>query len=236
MSSKQLDRRRFLKDSGALAGLAVGAMGSATGLALGQDAAHEAAKEAGPGPKTGYTLYGGRSRFVTTTRQHDYAMGDQFPAKMTTPIQEIEGIITPSPLHFVADHSVPPDTNPLEYRLLIHGMVDRPLSLTLDELKRLPAESRICFVECIGNSAPGKHDGPAMRAGKFAPKSVDEIHGRTSCSEWTGVPLSVVLNEAGVQKGASWIVSEGADSGKFSNSLPLTKAMDDVLLAYSQNG
>ena len=115
-------------------------------------------------------------------------------------------------------------------------MVDRPLTLTLDDLKRLPAESRICFVECIGNSAPGKHDGPAMREGKEPPKSVQEIHGRTSCSEWTGVPLSVVLNEAGVQKGASWIVSEGADSGKFSNSLPLTKAMDDVLLAYSQNG
>jgi sulfane dehydrogenase subunit SoxC len=239
MSSKQSERRRFLKKSGALAGLAVGAMGSASGLALGQEAAKEAAKEVPvhPSQKGGYaSLYGQRSRFATTAREHDYAGSDRFPAKMVTPLQDLHGIITPSPLHFIADHSVPPDIDPKAYRLLIHGMVDRPLNLTLDDLKRLPAESRICFVECIGNSAPGKHDGPAMREGKEAPKSVQEIHGRTSCSEWTGVPLSVVLNEAGVQKGASWIVSEGADSGKFSNSLPLTKALDDVLLAYSQNG
>jgi sulfane dehydrogenase subunit SoxC len=236
MSSKQSDRRRFLKNSGALA---VGAMGSATGLALGQDAPKEAARPVPvhPSQRDGYaSLYGVRSRFETTGRQHDYAMGDRFPAKMTTPLSEIEGIITPSPLHFIADHSVPPDTDPADYRLLIHGMVDRPLTFTLADLKRLPSESRICFVECIGNSAPGKHDGPAMREGKSAPKSVDEIHGRVSCSEWTGVPLSVVLNEAGLQKGASWIVSEGGDSSRFSNSLPITKAMDDVLLAYSQNG
>jgi sulfane dehydrogenase subunit SoxC len=234
MSSKQSNRRRFLKDSVAFAGFAVGTMGSANGLALGQDAAKEAAKEVRPSSK-GYPLYGENSRFVTTARKHDYEK-KPFPGKMVTPLQDIEGIITPSPLHFVADHSRPPDTNPLEYRLLIHGMVDRPLNFTLDELKRLPSETRICFVECIGNSAPGKHDGPAMRDGKVAPTNVMEIHGRTSCSEWTGVPLSVVLNEAGVQKGASWIVSEGADSGRFSNSLPITKAMDDTLLAYSQNG
>src|SRR5262249_8643170 len=107
MSSKQVDRRRFLKNSGKLAGLAVGAIGTGSGLALGQgtayytpvqvgDAAKEAAKEAAPGLKTGYTLYGTRSRFETTRREHDYAMGDQFPGKMVTPLQDIQGIITPS--------------------------------------------------------------------------------------------------------------------------------------------
>ena len=104
MSSKQSDRRRFLKDSVALAGLAVGATASATGEALGQEAAHGAAHEAAkpvavhPSQKGGYaSLYGQRSRFATTAREHDYAGSDRFPAKMVTPLQEIEGIITPSP-------------------------------------------------------------------------------------------------------------------------------------------
>ena len=65
---------------------------------------------------------------------------------------------------------------------------------------------------------------------------VQYVWGMTSCSEWTGVPLSVLLNEAGVQKEASWLVVEGADAGKFSHTLPLAKAMDDVIVAYGQNG
>jgi sulfane dehydrogenase subunit SoxC len=65
---------------------------------------------------------------------------------------------------------------------------------------------------------------------------VQFIHGMTSCSEWTGVPLSVVLKEVGLKKDASWLVSEGADPGKFTHTLPLAKAMDDVIVAYGQNG
>ena len=65
---------------------------------------------------------------------------------------------------------------------------------------------------------------------------VQYIWGMTSCSEWTGVPLSVLLNEAGVQKEASWLVYEGADAGKFTHTMPLAKAMDDVIVAYGQNG
>jgi len=65
---------------------------------------------------------------------------------------------------------------------------------------------------------------------------VQFIHGMTSCSEWAGVPLSVLLNEAGVKKEGTWLVSEGADPGKFSHTLPIAKAMDDVIVAYGQNG
>jgi sulfane dehydrogenase subunit SoxC len=111
---------------------------------------------------------------------------------------------------------------------MIHGMVDRPVVLTMAEIKRLPSTSRILFLECQGNtqrewSAPFE-------------KTVDGTHGLTSCSEWTGVALSLLLREAGVRKGAACIVAEGADASGNERSLPMAKAMDDVLVAYGQNG
>ena len=107
---------------------------------------------------------------------------------------------------------------------MIHGMVDRPLTFTVEELKRLPYVSRIHFLECIGNRANPTH------------KTVQETHGMTSCAEWTGVPLSLLLKEAGVQNAASWIVAEGAEEVKGASSIPLAKAMDDCLVCYGQNG
>jgi sulfane dehydrogenase subunit SoxC len=150
-----------------------------------------------------------------------------------TPLQDYVGIITPAQLHFVQQHSSHfPEIDAKEHRLTIHGMVDRPLSFSIDDLKSLPSVSRIHFLECHGNSSPMIHN--AGNANMGLP--VQFIHGMTSCSEWTGVPLSVLLNEAGVQKEGSWLVYEGADPGKFSHTLPLAKAMEDVLVAYGQNG
>ena len=150
-----------------------------------------------------------------------------------TPLQEYAGIITPASLHFVQQHSSHlPDIDAQQHRLTIHGMVDRPLSFTLEELQRLPSVSRIHFVECHGNSSPMIHNAGNPNMGL----PVQFIHGMASCSEWTGVPLSVLLNEAGVQKEASWLVYEGADPGKFTHTVPLAKAMDDCLVAYGQNG
>ena len=129
-----------------------------------------------------------------------------------------------------------PDIDPRKHRLLIHGLVDRPVLLSLEELRRLPSTSRILFLECQGNSQlewrplPTGADLPPRR------KSVRGTHGLTSCSEWTGVPLSLLLREAGVQQGAAWILAEGADATGNERSIPLAKAMDDVLVAYGQNG
>jgi sulfane dehydrogenase subunit SoxC len=112
--------------------------------------------------------------------------------------------------------------------LLLHGMVERPLMLTMDDIRRLPAVSRIHFIECAGNS--GSEWGP-----KTAPDA-QRAHGLASCSEWTGVPLSILLAEAGVRPGASWIIAEGADACHMQRSIPLKKANDDVLVAFGQNG
>jgi sulfane dehydrogenase subunit SoxC len=146
-----------------------------------------------------------------------------------SPLEWLEGTITPSGLHFERHHSGVPDIDPAQHRLLIHGLVRRPLIFTVDALLRYPMVSRIHFLECSGNS--GLMYGatpPALTCG--------QIHGLVSGSEWTGVPLKLVLDEAGADPGAPWILAEGADSAAMSRSVPMAKAMDDAILALYQNG
>src|SRR2546422_4579753 len=107
---------------------------------------------------------------------------------------------------------------------MIHGMVYRPLTFTMEDLKRPPSVTRLHFIECAGNRS-------TPRA-----KNVQESHGMTSCAEWTGVLLSVLLKECGVKGGASWFVAEGAEEVKGASSMPLAKAMDDCLICYGMNG
>jgi len=106
------------------------------------------------------------------------------------------------------------------------------LSFSMDDLKRLPSVSRIHFLECQANGSPTGHANGNENMGL----PVQFVWGMTSCSEWTGVPLSVLLNEAGVQPGASWVISEGAEAGRWSHTIPLGKAMDDCIVAFGQNG
>jgi sulfane dehydrogenase subunit SoxC len=146
-----------------------------------------------------------------------------------TPLEALDGMLTPSGLHFERHHSGVPDIDPAQHRLLIHGLVKRPLVFTVDALLRYPMVSRVHFLECAGNSqllyqpAP-----PNLTAG--------QTHGLVSCSEWTGVPLRIVLEEAGVDRSAQWILAEGADAAAMSRSIPMAKAMDDAILALFQNG
>jgi sulfane dehydrogenase subunit SoxC len=146
-----------------------------------------------------------------------------------TPLESLEGMITPSGLHFERHHSGVPDIDPDKHRLLIHGMVKRPLIFTVDALLRYPMVSRIHFIECSGNSQVLYQPAPPnLTAG--------QTHGLVSCSEWTGVPLRLLLEEAGVDRTAQWILAEGADAAAMSRSIPLAKAIDDALLALYQNG
>lgn len=146
-----------------------------------------------------------------------------------TPLEHLDGIVTPSRLHFERHHSGIPDIDPERFRLAIHGLVERPLAFSLDSLARYPAVSRIQFLECSGNSgaliAPEPVQGPAS-----------QLHGLISASEWGGVPLAVLLEETGVRPGARWVIAEGADSAMMSRSVPLEKIMDDAIVALYQNG
>ena len=122
---------------------------------------------------------------------------------------------------------------------MIHGMVDRPLVFTLEELKRLPSVTRGATSSSARETVPcdiwcgTRH---CLGLILTVPGAFQALHGETSCSEWTGVELSLLLRQAGVQKGASWIIAEGAGTGKHTKSIPLTKAMDDALIVYGQNG
>ena len=227
------DRRGFLKSGAALAGgLTFGAAAPATGQtpANGQTPKPEKFIKA----DKALVEYGERSHFVTSVRvPHPPGPGarpspDEFGLSfhIASPLQEQTGIITPSSLHHVATTrgAFIPDIDPKEHRLMIHGMVDRPLIFTMDDLMRLPSVTRIHFIECAGNRS-------TPRA-----KTVQETHGLSSCAEWTGVLLSTLLKEAGVKGGATWILAEGNEEVKGTSSIPMAKAMDDCFVAYGMNG
>ena len=230
MYLKPSGRRGFLKKGATLAGVAVGIRS-----ASGQEP--EPFRLARP-PRRPHELYeyGIRSRFETSVRKNGSA-GTARPGGFRTPLQDSVGIITPSALHFVVNHDYdPPDIDPQKHRLLIHGLVEHPLIFTMQELRRLPSVSRIHFIECAGNSTPAG-TGYALGLARTLPDATAQMtHGVMSCSEWTGVPLSVLLSEAGVKPEGIWIVAEGTEQGMHAKSIPIEKALDDVLVVYGQNG
>ena len=146
-----------------------------------------------------------------------------------TPLHKLEGIITPSGLHFERHHNGVPEIDPDQHSLLLHGLVKRPLTFSLNALLRYPRVSRVCFVECGGNSNAGWNQEPIQTP-------VGYFHGLASCSEWTGVPLAILLDEAGIQPEAAWLIAEGADAAAMNVSIPLEKAWQDTLVALFQNG
>ena len=144
-----------------------------------------------------------------------------------TPHQDLYGTITPADLHFERHHGGVPEIDPKAYSLLIHGMVERPMVFTLADLKRFPASSRVHFLECSGNF------GGRGTATDLTPQ---QIAGLTSTSEWTGVPLAALFREVGASPKATWFLAEGQDAAVLTRSVPVSKAYDDALIAYGQNG
>ncbi|OFV93567.1 MAG: hypothetical protein A3H28_03385 [Acidobacteria bacterium RIFCSPLOWO2_02_FULL_61_28] len=190
------------------------------------------------GNEKDHRLYGYRSPYVTTFRIGTEGSFNPAPTTVKTPflsllspLQDQLGVITPAGLHFQDDHSFEaPNIDPRQHRLLIHGMVDHPLMLTMEDLMRLPSVSRVHFVECNSN-------GTLSHANRIQPWATPgDIYGEFSCSEWTGVLLSTLLDMAGVQRGASWIWAEAKDRRNHTKSVPLWKALDDCMVAYGQNG
>ena len=223
MSSRQSDRREFLKRGAALAG--------GLGLAAAKPASGQLPDPEGMIVGTDdLVAYGKRSRFEDSKRiphggRHSPdAFGLDF--HIAAPLQESVGVITPSSLHYVGTTrgSYVPDIDPAKHRLMIHGLVDRELVFTMEELRRFPSVTRLHFIECAGNRSRSSHT------------TVQETHGMTSCAEWTGVLLSTLLEEAGVQESGEWIVAEGVEEVKGASTLPINKAMDDCILCYGMNG
>jgi sulfane dehydrogenase subunit SoxC len=227
-----LDRRLFLKGSGALA-RAVSAAGA--GLFAAGTAHSETLKvpEWTTMPGGEFTEYGMPSRYEAGVKRASGAKRNPlFVAGAQagrSPLHALEGMITPSGLHFEVTHNGIPDIDPDRHRLIIHGLVKRPLSFTVEALSRYPMTSRIHFVECAGNSG-------ALAAPNAVPGTAQILHGLVSCSEWTGISLAVLLQEAGIDPKAKWILADGADPASVSRSIPLEKAMDDVMVALYQNG
>ncbi len=223
-----LHRRIFLSNAGALLGA------GASGILSGSIAHAQGAQSRPPWmrvPGKGVGGYGARARFEDhVQRSAGSAPGTTGAGASRTPLEHLEGIITPSSLHFERHHSGIPEIDPNEHRLLIHGLVERPLFFDMNSLTRYPMVSKIHFIECSGNS----------RVSGLIPEPVQQscgvLHGLVSCSEWTGVPLSILLDEVGVDPDAGWILAEGSDSAAMSRSVPMSKAMDDAMIAIYQNG
>ena len=152
----------------------------------------------------------------------------QTAATSRTPLQDLHGIITPNGLVYERHHAGVPEIDPEQHRLIVHGLVERPLVFTMSDLMRFPSVSRLYFLECSGNTQGWKAGSDKL--------TVQDTHGLLSCCEWTGVLLSTVLDEVGIGKEAQWILAESADAAGMDRSIPMAKALDDAMLVYSQNG
>jgi len=218
-----LDRRGLLVAAslGSIGGLALQPAWAAGELAVEPWMTH---------PGSPFVGYGQPSKFEgKVVRTFMSAPGTTGTGSSRTPLHFLNGTITPNGLHFERHHSGIPDIDPDAHRLLIHGLVKRPLVFTLDALARYPMETRIAFIECGGNSGALYQKDPA-------PLGLQALHGLVSCAEWTGVRLATLLDEAGVDPQAQWLLAEGADAAGMSRSIPMAKAMDDAMLALYQNG
>jgi sulfane dehydrogenase subunit SoxC len=213
--------------------------GAAAGLALPDGARAQSASNAGvsvrewmtaPGRGVGTVPYGTPSRFESHVVR---SATDHTPTNLSswsfTPLDRLTGIITPNGLVYERHHAGVPDIDPELHRLAIHGLVERPLLLSMDDIVRLPAVSEIRFLECAGNGYTEVLNMPRSKTVQFS-------HGLLSGCEWTGVRLSTILAEAGVKPEAKWLLAEGADAAAMARSIPIEKALDDTLVVYAQNG
>jgi sulfane dehydrogenase subunit SoxC len=210
-----IDRRRFLAGSASLIAL------GATSIMLGKEAG-AAKSDPMSIPGAPARAYGDRSPFEGTARSaaSSYSL---------TPLEDLHGIVTPSSLHFERHHNGVPTIDSSRHRLMIHGLVARPLMWTVAELQRFPAVSRLAFIECSGNTRQGWQDADDL--------TLHDLYGLTSTSEWTGVKLSTLLEAAGPRPEAAWMLAEGSDAAGLARSVPLTgDVLSEALVCYAQNG
>lgn len=222
-------RRRFLKAS-------MGAAASVTGVALAGRAAGQSLADVPPrGPGESLGAHSERSKFAEIHRIPESTPGmrniDPSQAiNSKAPLDKLVGTLTPADLHYERSHAGTPQLDPATHRLLMHGMTRQPLVLTLDDLRAMPALSRTAFIECTGNGWENwkTADGDL---------TVQNTHGLVSNSEWTGVPLRYLMDLAGVDRRATWMLAEGGDGAGVARSIPLNdEILAEAMVCYGQNG
>ncbi|HKX94163.1 MAG TPA: sulfite dehydrogenase [Methylibium sp.] len=223
-----LGRRALLGRSAALAvgGVAGFAAGGATAAPLAVPESNRAFGR--PMPENEYGMPSKYEAHVKRRRTDVFVNKQNYSDWSMTPLHQQHGTITPNGLIYERHHNGVPDIDPEQHRFAIHGMVRQPLVFTMSDLMRYPSVTRFYFMECSGN---GLTDWL-----KASSKTVQQTHGLLSCAQWTGVPVSTLLDEAGVQPGATWALAEGADGAAHARSIPMKKLLDDALLVYATNG
>jgi sulfane dehydrogenase subunit SoxC len=224
-------RRRFLRNGAVIGGAAL-----ASGIAGSASATDSNSKNLPPnvpewmkvpGDPMGSQLYGTPSPFEkNVVKNIPKDLPQYLSASGRTPLQELDGIITPNGLFYERHHAGVPTIDPTQHRLMVHGLVERPLIFTVDDIRRFPSMSKIHFLECSGNPGYKKPYG----------KTASDLVGLLSCAEWTGVSMKLVLQEAGLRPEAKWVVAEGADAAALTRSVPIEKCLEDAMIVYSQNG
>lgn len=225
-ASEVLSRRSFLTTaSTGIAGAVI------TGPAAADTLADVPPRE----PGADLSTFSARSKYVQIGRIPEAGPGkrnvdpdDAINSK--TPLQKLVGGITPSDLHYERSHSGVPELDPAKHRLLVHGMVGKPLVFAMDDLKAMPSVSRTVFLECTGNG---------WENWKKADENltVQNTHGLVSTNEWTGVPLKFVIDLVAKDLGSSWMLAEGGDAAGVARSIPLTdEIVNEAFIAYGQNG
>ncbi len=161
-------------------------------------------------------------------RNIEWLTADAISSVNFTPLASLNGTITPNGLCFERHHAGIAEIDPAAHRLMINGLVERPLVFTMADILRFPRRDRVHFLECAANS------GMEWKAAQM--NAVQFTHGMIHNVMYTGVPLRLLLEEAGVKASAKWVLAEGADAVKMARSIPLEKALDDCLVAFAMNG
>jgi sulfane dehydrogenase subunit SoxC len=204
---------------------AAAGVGAAMTKATGAPAQEPSAAEATDHERRLVSELGERSPFVDSKRMVRRVAPS---ANSLTPLQDLQGVITPSDLHYERHHTGVPIIDPDKYTLRIEGMVERPTTFTLMDLKSFPEHSELRYMEC------GSNGGRAF-AGIRPDQTPQQIDGRISTSEWVGIYLSSLWDAVGVKDGATWFRIEGHDGG-WEYAIPLVDRFDKSMVAYGQNG
>ncbi|MET4171753.1 sulfane dehydrogenase subunit SoxC [Bradyrhizobium sp. LA6.1] len=227
-----LPRPANVSRRGFVGGLSAGILGAVASEAAGAETLADVPDR---GPGADLSAHSERSRFAKLDRipeatpgKRNVDPGDAINSK--TPHQKLVGNITPTDLHYERSHSGVPDIDPALHRLLIHGMVSKPLVFSVEDLKRMPSVTRVVFIECTGNGWENwKKADPDV--------TVQNTHGLVSTNEWTGVPLKFLIDLVAKDKGSNWMLAEGGDGAGVDRSIPLTdEIVNEAFVAYGQNG